>query len=649
MNHLWQGDYRALVVSDRGATLGVGAGRSSKEALQNARNIMRETGGTLEQRGSFITKGATEDSQLLGAIRKNQDVNNLVQGPTVKASIFRGGAEGPVGRADFYKLFEQKVNGEHKYLADMIVREHLGPDIANVRRIYGDHVADDLDYRIRALRGEKGIIDKTFNTVVDKVLRPWVGANSADKLVQLYNKLEFTNLVFMNPSYLIQNALTPIQTVLPGVAHLINGNPQAWQRFMDFVPQFKLNGKPGGFQGFLSSLRIMSASVREVARPSAAFAKDLERAIAEGRVRPQFIDEFAGQGSKFGQAVGEGFASGNTLAERATNATINTLKMVSSTPAARVEELSRVYAFAAGRNVAIARGITDAEQVYQVGKRFMDRTMYQYSGADRAKIFNGPAGSMFGLFKNWVFQNINDLSLYSSKEAFRTGNLQPLMFALGGQATLAGVGGMTITGVADRLFRWYDDKGLMSHVYEAFGNGPDGNNVADALYFGLPGFLGVSMANQLASIGSDPQQDINFLHNFVAMRRAQKVSTLANYFVNEWQATGNPLASERTRDMMLYAMGPRIAYKLFAEVEDGALRSIRDGRPITEIASEQDRWLNSLGLQPTRIARAYEAASELYADRARQRAMTSRLGEAYARKQSCGMTSTRSRLSAPGG
>jgi len=627
-NHMWLGEHRARVLDDNGKVLGVGAGRSSNAALANARNIARETGGTVEAK-SFIGN-SKEDEQLLRQIRANRE-NIGIQGPAAREAIFRGGDAGQISKSEFYKLFEAKVVGEHKLLGDTIIREHLGGDISNVRRMYGDRVADDLEYRVRIMLGEKGIVDKAFNAVVDKALKPWIGANSASKLVQMYNKLEFSNLVFMSPGYLIQQMMAPIQTVLPGVGHLLNTNAAGWQRFMDFSPAFGLNGKPIGFQGTLAPLRLMAAAGRSIFRPNSGEARDLGRAVSEGVIRPGFIDEMAGPTSRFGQAVGEGFASGSTMTERATNGAVNLLRMFSTIPAARVEELSRAYSFMAGRHIAIARGITDEEQIFQVAKRFANRTMYQYSAADRPKIFNGPAGGMFGLFKNWVFQNINDLSLYTH-EAYRHGSFQPLMLALGGQAALAGVGGTAISGVADGLSRFFTDKSLMQHLYEAhLGDGPNGHNVTDALYFGLPGFLGVSLQNQLASIGADPQQDINFLHNFVAFRRGQKISTLINYFTDQWRANGNPMASRRTWDMINYAVGPRVTYKLFSEVEDGALRSIRDGRPITEITDPQDAWINALGLQPTRIARAYEASTRLFERRAEHRAATARLGEAYAR------------------
>ncbi len=625
MSHAWTGRSRVRVLDENGKVIDVGAGRNNLEAMRNAQNSARESGGVVENK-SFLSSGHKEDERLLREIMQNRGKVDA----TRAANTFRGGATAPPTKKEFFELFGNKVRGDYKYLADTITNEHLGPSITDMRRRYGNSVAEDLEYRQRALRGDKGSIDKFVNKTIDKVLRPWIGANSADKLVQGYNKLEFVNLVFASPAYLMQSLVQPLQTVLPGIANLVNGNAGAWQRFMDFVPAFSADGKVSGFRGMLSTMRIASASARSLARPTAAEARDLARAVAEGGISPRFIDEFAGQTSKFGQAIGEGFASGTTLAERSGNALINSMKYISTTPAAKTEEITRTYAFLAGRHVAEARGITDPEQIYQVAKRFMGRTMYSYAAADRARVFNGPAGSLAGLFKNWTFNSINDWSLYGH-EAYRHGNVAPLMWALAANGALAGAGGMSIFGAADGLTKLFSDRGLMQHIYEAFGDGPNGVNMADALYFGLPGFLGVSLQNQLAAPGADPQQDVNFLFNFVGLRRAQKISTLVHYFRDEWSATGNPLASQRTWDLMSYAMGPRVLYKLFSEVEGGALRSIRDGRSITEITNPQDRWLNALGLTPTRISRAYEVSSELFQQRNEVRAMTSRLSEAFAR------------------
>ena len=624
-SHAWTGRHRVNVVGDNGQIVGVGVGRSGKEAMESARNVARETHGVADAR-SYISNGAKADAELMDQIRKNRE---HVAGPTERMTVFRGGAAQRPTKEEFFNLFDTRVKGEYKYLADMISREHFAADVADVRRRYGDRVGDQIEYRQRALRGDKGAVDRVTNKILDKALRPWIGNNSADKLIQAYNKLEYANLVFLNPAYLMQNILTPIQTVLPGIANLINGNAGTWQRFMDFAPIITEKGV-GGVRGMFAPLRLMSAAARSMARPTAAEADDLARAVSEGLISPRVLDEFGGSVGKFGQSIAEGFGKGSDIGDRSANALLNALKYMGTVPAARVEELTRAYAFLAGRHIAEARGIIDTEQMYQVAKRFTNRTMYQYAVQDRAKIFNGPAGSAFGLFKNWLFQNVNDWSLYGH-EAYRRGNIAPLMWAMSGNAAIAGVGGTSVFGVADGLTRMFSDRGLMQHIYEAFGNGPDGNNMTDALYFGLPGLLGVSLQNQLSAPGSDPQQDINFLFNFVALRRAQKIGTLANYFVNEWRATGNPLASDRTWDMMNYAMGPRVFYKLMTEVEDGALRSIRDGRPITNLINEGDRWMNALGLQPTRIARAYEASTELFSRREDQRAATSRLGEAYAR------------------
>jgi hypothetical protein len=74
--------------------LGVGAGRSSNAALANARNIARETGGTVEAK-SFIGN-SKEDEQLLRQIRANRE-NIGIQGPAARKRF--SGAETPARSA----------------------------------------------------------------------------------------------------------------------------------------------------------------------------------------------------------------------------------------------------------------------------------------------------------------------------------------------------------------------------------------------------------------------------------------------------------------------------------------------------------------------------------------------------------------------
>ena len=67
-----------------------------------------------------------------------------------------------------------------------------------------------------------------------------------------------------------------------------------------------------------------------------------------------------------------------------------------------------------------------------------------------------------------------------------------------------------------------------------------------------------------------------------------------------------------------------------AQVEDGALKAIGNGQPIVSGISYPEQVMNSLGLTPLKIAKAYEASEELWSNREALKAQVQSLGEAYA-------------------
>jgi hypothetical protein len=168
---------------------------------------------------------------------------------------------------------------------------------------------------------------------------------------------------------------------------------------------------------------------------------------------------------------------------------------------------------------------------------------------------------------------------------------------------------------------------LVEELYGAV----DNTRTADALYYGLPGLMGVSLQGMMAAPANDPRRDITFFANAVALDRARKVATAGGDLWSRWSSGGpNPLMEDRSWDQLVYAMGPRTMYRAFAQIEDGALKSIRNGRPIIEGVSELERGLNMIGMTPTRIARAWEISESLWSDQEKRRAQTSAFGEAYA-------------------
>lgn len=166
----------------------------------------------------------------------------------------------------------------------------------------------------------------------------------------------------------------------------------------------------------------------------------------------------------------------------------------------------------------------------------------------------------------------------------------------------------------------------MQTLYEGVGD----TRTGDALYFGLPALLGISMQGSASAPFNDPIRDITFMANVAALDRVQKIGKLGGEAWNEWARGGNnPLGSDRFWDLAAYALGPRTAYKAFAQVEEGALRSIRNGRPIIEGISDLEAGLNMVGLTPTKIARAWEVSDSLWNDQEKRRARTSAYADVY--------------------
>jgi hypothetical protein len=120
------------------------------------------------------------------------------------------------------------------------------------------------------------------------------------------------------------------------------------------------------------------------------------------------------------------------------------------------------------------------------------------------------------------------------------------------------------------------------------------------------------------------------MFNAAVVDRAAKVGKFLGYVSGQSGLNSNPFESDRTWDLASYAFAPRILYKSMAQVEDGALKAIRNGQPIITGLEFPEQVLNAVGLTPMRIAKSYELSEELWANREKARAQTSRLGEAFA-------------------
>lgn len=644
--HTWRGNYRMRVEDELGRTLAYGGGRNPQEAISEAKRIISETG-----RGKMAWDKAQLADQMDDLIQadrvgslaraRNPGLGNLGKAPLTHRERLNImgflGENQPLTRDELFDIIQSHYRRNYNHTADLVVRKHLTNDVIETARQYGKDTFDQLNYRLAKMSGVKGWIDKGVNKAVTKVLGPVLGRDAADQLARTVNQLEYSlQLLTGNLAFPILNAGTFIQTVLPKVALLTKAPPERWGEFMQFAPLLGPDGVPKGVMGTFEPLRISTSAFRALRNPDGFEREAFQRAAREGVIAPRFVEEFLGEKSRIAATFGE------VLKGRAPVTRL--LKNLSEWPAAKSEELSRSHALMVG--VKLGRKLfgldeaipKDRESLYQFAKQFSHRTMYQYSTADRAKIFNGPMGSVAGLFKNWMFHNIADMGTYAG-EAFKYGNVLPLAWALGGTATMAGVGGLPLYAIADQAAKAMSDKSLMQLIYENFGKTPEGNvgNLSDAIYYGLPGLFGISLQSSASGPFNNPVKDMNFLFNFALLDRMKKIGTFFGDTYSQWDAGTNPFENDRTIDLAMYAFAPRTLYKAMSQVEDGALKSIRNGRPIADVAGMKAagvdlNWLtNTFGFTPTTIARAYEASEQLHSDQEKLAAMTRQYGEAYAR------------------
>lgn len=630
-SHLWAGDFRQRVVNEAGKLIAMGSGRTNAEAAASARRLAGELGGRTEG-GVFRRADWEQDLQNANTIVRERSVGQpRVKGMAAnepgiyeprKGVLGWVGSESTLTKRELADALHSNLRQHYDYLARTIMENELHQEVLDAGRRYGTEVMQQLAYRLRRIAGDKGWFDREQNRFVSKRLGNWLGSNAADKLTNGYKQLESDlSLGMGNMGYVAANALQFIQTVIPKIALIRGANPGRMAEFMGFIPD--MDGPVAkGFLGIMDPLKIAAAGWRAMARPTAEQAAIFSRASREGVITRGAFEEFLGQKSSFGRDMLDASTTGQ-------NPAIAALQRISRGPAQKTEELSRAHALLTGEILGRSIGVRDPEQLYQFAKQFSQRTMYGYTAGDRTKIFNGPAGGLFGLFKNWTFHYINDMGLYAS-EAFRRGNFAPLLWSVGSQGLLAGAGGLPLVAAVDGLQRMFGNRPLMDQLYSALGN-PNESPYSDVAWFGLPAFLGVTLQSQLSAPFSDPVRDMTWLTNWAVLERARRVGGMMQYAMNDWRAGGNPFENERTWDLANYAFGPRISYKILSGVQDGALRAAQNGQPIISGVGPLQELLNGIGFTPTRIARAYEASAQGFADQNARAAATSRLGEAYAR------------------
>jgi hypothetical protein len=615
LSRQWEGDTRVIIRNDTGQVVALGGGPNRRAALASAQQLVKENPG-------WRIDGEFSLSQ--GPIPKDLD-------PTIRSPSFvleRQNVRGfkfdtaPFTKAEFLDAYENALRGRMKYQANLTTDDILSPQMDRLMK------EDPAAYRMALARmhdyaGVQSAFGKWQNKVADQVLGPMLGTNSASKIVQVTNTSLFNlQLGALKLAYPVVNALQFVQTVVPEVAFVLGRAPsEALAGRYSFFAAGGTKGPIGGIAA-LSPLKMMTQSFREMRKPSTELSEAFERAVNDRVIDPRIVEDYIGASKQKISDV--------TKVLKGEESFTGWLRALSEFLPAETERLSRTHAFATGyivaRDFLQREGKTlNADQLYQFARQFTENTMYLYSAADKPRIFTTPAGSLMGLFKNWMFHFMSSMGEFTH-EGFVHNNWAPLMWQTAGTFALGGLAATPLSFAADQFSRMWTNKSLMENAYEQFGSGADG------LLLGLPAALtGVSLYSNVDTPIANPVRDANQLFSIVAWDRAKQIGKAFGAAFDHWQATGDHPGHDRgVREALVKAFAPTTVYRTMGALTPEQITQLGTGYPLVKDVPPLHRFLYSVGFNPTELDRGQAISQELFAKREKMTAQVKQLGLAWA-------------------
>lgn len=640
LSRVWEGDFRAPIVNESNDILYMAGGKTPQEADTLAQNIIKESGLNGVRHIPAEKFDALQELKTIGQIAtKSKDygvlsaANTRLRGKPVTFKE-RTGTEGykkQFSRKEMLDRLSSHVNERYNYMARISADTALERELAQLRDMDPKAFAAVQD-RLRQMEGKPGAIGQFINTATDKVLKPALGRNSATKISAIGNEYFYhTQLGMANALFPAMNAVTFMQTVLPEMAYVMNAADNRVMR--DYYDVFLAGGsdmKPRGSVGALSPVKLLVKSFAKMKEGSKdeLYGAMLNRAHREAVIDPQLLNEFIGQSSEMATKVKDVMSGDEPL--------WNLVRTWSGFLPAKSERFARGQAFTTGYLVGKDVMGMEGETLYQFARKFTERTMYNYATQDRATLMTGPLGRTFGLFKNWQTHYIHSMLQYA-EEGVKYGNWAPLLWQMGGTASVGGIAALPIYGAADKISHMANDQSLMSNLYGAFGGtDPDAatGGLSDAVFMGLPMFLGVSLSGNVAAPGHDPSRDAAQLMSFPQWDRMKRLGQAVGGAIDNWATTGqHPITSPETRDQFIGALAPKLIARSAQVVGDAALRSLNTGNMVLKDMSPAERLMYGMGITPRRVGLAYEAADELWKDQNKRKNATSNYGRQWAEAQ----------------
>lgn len=293
------------------------------------------------------------------------------------------------------------------------------------------------------------------------------------------------------------------------------------------------------------------------------------------------------------------------------------------------EQASRGYAATVGYkyfNSFYKAGLMTKEQVYLAAKKFTENTMFQFAASDRALLLQGPVGQAWGLFKNWTMHFIGWQMEYLNA-GLKHNCWAPYMYSNLATSMLGGLGASEVGSVFERFAEWAGDDKMSNLLYDRWGD-TAGSNM---LLYGLPGAFGYSLQNQVNSPFTDPGEEAQRFMSFVYGSRLKALWSAAQKGIDYWQTSGeNPAASKDFYNQLTRAFAPKMFYRSGQLVED-SLYSLSTGTKIVEGLSLMEQMMYKyFNLPSIRIQKGMEISNEIWRDKEKRAALTSKYSEAMA-------------------
>jgi hypothetical protein len=614
----WDGDYMQVVRDEGGSIVGLSAGGSAKAAAQKAKalseQLSKETGARYVPGEAFV-RNANPKELPSDIIPLLQNPGGMLGDRQIRG--FKWDLETPTLQ-DVLKETHQFAQGRAKVMGDNIVQASLGKHIDALTRDE-PHMSKMLTKRLDMLAGREGDWSKAQNRAADRVLsRFGFGSNTATKIVAALNTgMTHVQLGAFKMSYPIQNVIGVIQTVMPEIAFLMNaGESSATKAYGMTMPAVGSKGIVGSVSA-LSPVKVMANAVRMTFKPNAE-----EKAFFEGLLNARALDA----------RVAEDFIGQNRRTLSGWKGALNSPKAMAEFGLAlsewlpmHSERFSRVISAAAAYQVFKnwAR-IEDPKVLLLQAKKFIERTNYLYSAADRPLAFTSPLGSAMGLFKNWQMNYIHTMAEYAN-HGFEKGLWSPLIWQTMGTAAVGGAAATPLYWAGEAAANFFAQKKLMQYAYDEWGD------KADGVMFGLPAALtGVSLSSLMTSPGANPVKDATQLFSMATWSRMKEAGGVVKAAMDNWQATGqHPGTDPDVRNGLIKAFAPVLLQRAMAiDWDAGAVKNISTGMTSTKGLSTYDMIMYQMGLQPTTIERQMAASNALYEDKEKMKGATKAFGDA---------------------